>query len=121
MRSGARFVRLVAGCFLVLLSLAACRAEFSNGPATLALRHFDGERLSFYPSRWRGATFDVVSSFSNVIVYLSTSPLSDPCDRMANSIACVRSAVSGLDPDGILVEWSGSGFPGWTFDPPRAS
>ncbi len=86
----------------------------------MALDHFDDNTFSFeYPGTWADARFDVVSSFSNVLVFLSTAPMSDPCDRTADSIACVRSAVSSLGPDGILVEWSGHGFPGWTFDPTK--
>lgn len=86
-------------------------------PATGALHHYEGQLLSFdYPDAWSDATFVVMSSFSNVLVYLSTAPLSDPCDRTANSIACVRNAVSGLGPAGVLVEWSRQSFPGWTFD-----
>jgi hypothetical protein len=120
MRGTRRSVRFVAGCVLASLALAACRADVSPSPSTPAFQHFEDEALSFdYPGSWNGATFPVVSSFSNVLVYLSTAPLSDPCDRTANSIACVRLAVAGLGPDGVLVEWSREAFPGWTFDPSR--
>ena len=84
------------------------------------LRQFDGQGVAFdYPAAWSAAQFDVLSSFSGSIVYLSTAPLADPCDRGPNSIACVREAASALGPDGLLVEWSWHGFPGWTFDPTK--
>jgi hypothetical protein len=111
-------------CLLAPLLLTACGA--GGSPSALAAtsggapRHFDGETLSFdYPGEWRHATFDVVSSFSNALVYLSTAQLSDPCDRTANSIACTRSPVSILGPGGVLIEWSRDAWPGWTFDPTK--
>jgi hypothetical protein len=80
--------------------------------------HYDDITLSFdYPAAWRAASFPVVSSFSNDLVYLSTSPLSDPCDRTANSVACVRLAARSLGSNGLLVTWRASGFPNWSFDP----
>ena len=89
-------------------------------PSQLVSGHYEGGGVSFdYPIEWRGATFDMTSNFHSLIVYLSTSPLKDPCERTANSISCGRGAVSGLDPNGILVEWSRSAWIGWTFDPTK--
>jgi hypothetical protein len=115
----ARSTCLMAGLLASTLGLATCGGSAGGGSAG-GLRHFDDQTVSFdYPGAWADAKFDVVSSFSSVLVYLSTAHLSDPCDRTANSIACVRSAASGLGPDGVLVEWSRNGFPGWTFDPTK--
>jgi hypothetical protein len=112
-----RSARFVVACVLASVALIACGSA-SPSPSPPAFRHFDGEVLSFdYPGAWRHATFAVMSSFSSVLVYLSTAPLSDPCDRTQDSVACIRQAVSGLGPDGVLVEWSRDSFPGWTFDP----
>lgn len=124
MRRPRRSARFVTGCVLVSLALIACGESPPPLPADALsappLRHFGDEELSFdYAGAWSDATFPVVSSFSNVLVYLSTAPLSDPCDRTANSIACIRNAVSGLGPNGVLVEWSRQSFPGWTFDPTK--
>ena len=97
-----------------------CPFGIATRPSTPALGRFGGDDLSFgYPGSWGAASFPVVSSFSSVIVYLSTAPLADPCVRTPGSIACVRSAVAGLEPDGVLVEWSRQSFPGWTFDPAK--
>jgi hypothetical protein len=110
----ARSTCLVAGLLASTIGLATC------GGSAGGLRHFDDQTVSFdYPGAWADAEFDVVSSFSSVLVDVSTAHLSDPCDRTANSIACVRSAASDLAPDGVLVEWSRNGFPGWTFDPTK--
>jgi hypothetical protein len=119
-----RSVRLASGCIITALVLLACGANpptpVAPTPSPPAFRHFDGEDLSFdYPGSWNAGVFPVVSSFSSAIVYLSTAPLADPCDRTANSVACVRNAVSGLGPDGVLVEWSHRAFPGWAFDPTK--
>lgn len=120
----AQSVRWAAGCILTSLVLVDCGANPTTPSATTppppAFRHFDSEELSFdYPGTWNAGRFSVVSSFSSVIVYLSTAPLVDPCDRTADGIACVRNAVSGLGPDGVFVEWSHQSFPGWTFDPTK--
>jgi hypothetical protein len=112
--------RGIATVALLAFVVGAC----SDSPPTAApppvVRHFERDNISFeYPGSWGQAQFDVVSSFSNVLVFLSTSPLSDPCDRRPNSIDCVGSAVAALAPNGLLVEWSTHGFPGWTFDPTK--
>ena len=106
----------------ILLVAAGCAVSTPPDPSAPsgAVRHFVGQGVAFdYPAAWGSAQFDVVSSFSFSIVYLSTAPLADPCDRGPNTIACVREAASALGPDGVLVEWSGHGFPGWTFDPTK--
>jgi hypothetical protein len=113
---------LAAVTLLLSVLTAACSMlpSFTVHSGPNGLNHFDGQGLSFdYPAEWAAAHFDVTSSFSNSIVYLSTSPLSDPCDRAPNSIQCVRAAAAALAPDGVLVEWSRNGFPGWTFDPTK--
>jgi hypothetical protein len=115
MRTAVRILALVAvaGCSA---TPAPSGADGIPGPT----RHFVAPEVSFdYPGSWREGHFDVVSSFSSSIVYLSTSPLADPCDRGANSIACIREAAAALDRDGVLVEWSHHGFPGWVFDPTK--
>lgn len=106
----------------ILLVVAGCTGSTPPDPSAPpgAVRHFVGQGVAFdYPAAWGSARFDVVSSFSFSIVYLSTAPLADPCDRGPNTIACVREAASALGPDGVLVEWSGHGFPGSTFDPTK--
>ena len=85
---------------------------------------FDDGNLAFdYPAAWASAKFQVVSSFSTLLVYLSTEPLFDPCVRQTNldgssSVTC-RSPVGHLGDGGVLVEWGAWGFPGWTFDRTR--
>lgn len=124
------FGRRTSALTLALVMLAGCTATTllpvplsPSGPASPsapAFAHYDGDALSFdYPGGWSAALFPVQSSFSNVLVYLSTAPMADPCDRIANSIACVRLAVAALGPDGVLVTWSRRSFPGWTFDPAK--
>jgi hypothetical protein len=84
--------------------------------------HFDTGIMSFdYPSSWHAASYNVVSSFSNDLVYLSTAPLSDPCDRGPSSVSCSRLAATALGTNGVLVTWTAWGFPGWSFDPNEGS
>ena len=111
---------MVTPPLLVLTAACSLLPSFADSSAPPGFRHFDGQGVAFdYPAEWTAAHFDVTTSFSSSIVYLSTSPLSDPCDRGPNSIQCGWAAASGLAPDGVLVEWSRNGFPGWTFDPTK--
>jgi hypothetical protein len=99
---------------LVLIAIAV----WGFGPA--ATRHWDGREVGFdYPGSWHAAQFDQVSSFSSVLVYLSTEQPSDPCDRTASSVACTRSSVTHLGPNGVLITWTHWGLLGRTFDPTR--
>jgi hypothetical protein len=121
-----RILAVVSALFL----MAACGGNAPGGspseslPATCgrATCQFEDENLAFeYPASWHAATYMVVSSFSNDLVYLSTAPLSDPCDRTASGVACVRLAATSLGTNGVLVTWTVWGRPGWTFDPGQGS
>jgi len=116
-------MRISQQCFRrvpALVVAAAVLVGCAGASSKPGLSQYEGNALSFdYPGSWSAATFDVQSSFSNVLVYLSTAPMSDPCDRAAGSISCTRLAVTALGPDGILVDWSRNGFPDWTFDPSK--
>lgn len=81
---------------------------------------FTAREVAFdYPGSWYAAQFEVVSSFSSVLVYLSTEPPADPCDRTANSVDCIREAVPKLAAGGVLITWTHWGFPGHSFDPSK--
>ena len=93
--------------------LAAC-ASPGPDPASpgngLVAFHDDG--LVFdYPASWRPFRYEVVSSVSNLIVYLATVDVPDPCTRTVNSVACGQSYH--LVPDSIVVAITGVGFPGF--------
>lgn len=95
----------------------------SSTPPTTAAGHFVAGELSFdFPGGWNQAFFDEQSSFSRVIVFLSTEPLHEPCTTRANSVGTETDcgspiADNSLGSDGVLVTWLGMGFPGWSFDP----
>lgn len=110
--------------FACLALLAACA---SPGPPSAApgngLAHFRQDGLVFdYPAAWRPFRYQVVSSFSNLIVYLATVDVADPCVRTANSVACGQSYR--LVPNSIVVSITGRGFPGFNIlvgPPPGAT
>lgn len=135
-------VKRIAIVFAALFLMAACGSGAHTGSPSESLSpsgspppsgswpaacggdtcKFEDNILSFdYPASWHEATYDVVSSFSNDLVYLSTAPLSDPCDRTSSGVACVRLAASSLGANGVLVTWTAWGWPGWTFDPGKGS
>jgi hypothetical protein len=103
-------VALLAGC-------ASAGGPQSGRPAAMTSR-FSAMGLAFrYPGSWRsGVWSDDVSSFSGLIVALSTSRQHDPCQRTVapgvTSGSC-GDPISTLPPGGVLVRWTSNGFPGW--------
>jgi hypothetical protein len=87
------------------------RAYHSGHPWGLSFRH---------PVSWKPQHFNVQSSFSTAIVYLSNQPLHNPCVRKHLgpghfSVRCGE-ALDRLRPGGVLVQWSEQGFAGRTID-----
>jgi hypothetical protein len=107
-----------------LALLAACAGPSPpSAPAGNGTAHFSEAGLVFdYPTAWRPFRYQVVSSFSNLIVYLATIDVPDPCTRTANSIACGQSYR--LVPNSIVVSVTARGFPGFNIldgPPPGAT
>jgi hypothetical protein len=112
--------------FLVacLALLVACAGPSPpSAPADNGMAHFNESGLVFdYPAAWRPFRYQVISSFSNLIAYLATVDVPDPCTRAANSIACGQSYR--LVPNSIVVSVTGRGFPGFNIldgPPPGAT
>jgi hypothetical protein len=67
-----------------------------------------------YPASWRRYGWQVVSSFTNSMAYLSTGREHAPCTTTQSNggmeVTC-RSPLDRLAPGGILVTWTGAGFP----------
>jgi hypothetical protein len=112
--------------FLVacLALLVACAGPSPpSAPAGNGMAQFNEAGLVFdYPAAWRPFRYQVVSSFSNLIVYLATVDVPDPCTRTANSVACGQGYR--LVPNSIVVSVTGRGFPGFNIldgPPPGAT
>lgn len=79
-----------------------------------------GQGVRFeYPSCWRAAVYDEVTSFSRSIVDLSNETMHAPCTSRTSASGTTtvcRSPLTSLAPDGVLVRWSSDGFPRWTLD-----
>jgi hypothetical protein len=110
---------------LCLLALAGCAdpgrpADIGPPASTSApnqFRYHDDVLTFSHPASWTPARYEVVSSFSSAIVYLSNQPLHDPCTRRhlpggALEITCGH-PITQLVPGGVLIEWTREGFPGW--------
>jgi hypothetical protein len=87
--------------------------QFNNKVA-----HFDSQYVRFdYPSDWSAKTYQVISSFSDAIVFLSNRAMHVPCVRqntaVGYSVTCTP-PLSRLGYDGVYVQWSVWGFPNWT-------
>jgi hypothetical protein len=107
----------------VALVLGACAGPTPPSDTSSGLATFHEDGLVFdYPAAWRPFRYEMVSSFSNLIVYLGTVDVPDPCTRTANSIACGQSFR--LAPNSIVVAVTGRGFPGFNIldgPPPGAT
>jgi hypothetical protein len=87
-------------------------------PATAtATASFSGMGVAFrYPAAWRSGTWNDVSSFSALIVYLSTGRLRSPCTvtkKPGRTTVSCGNPIRALAPGGVLVRWSENGFPSW--------
>ena len=120
-----QLLHLLAGCALLAIvsgcgsheaspPVAAC----SGGQQSAGFRCYSGAYLSFArPRSWKPRHYEVVSSFSTVLVYLSNQLLHDPCRRSSSAITCA-SPLQRLRRGGVLVEWDEGGMPGWTLGRP---
>jgi hypothetical protein len=107
-------VALASGCADAISAHPAAAVK-QRAPATAS---FSAMGLAFrYPVSWRSGTWSSdLSSFSALIVYLSTSRLRFPCavrtgpGRIAETC---EYPIAVLPPGGVLVRWSANGFPAW--------
>jgi hypothetical protein len=112
----AKVLGLVVGLGLV----TACTAWPWSAPSSRVDRtvrlSFPAYGLSFdAPVVWRQARYDESSSFSSLIVYLSTEPLHRPCHpipAMRGGLISCGWPLEQLRPGGVLVAWTGFGRPG---------
>jgi hypothetical protein len=82
-------------------------------------RPFAGGGVSFaYPSAWLARRYEVNSSFSSTIVYLSPQAMHAPCvthHGTVNTTITCNHPIIRLGRDSVLERWSTDGWPGWTF------
>jgi hypothetical protein len=82
---------------------------------TVATKRFSAMGLTFsYPGSWRSGTWNDVSSFTALIVFLSTSRMTSPC-TVTRSPGVITSScgypVRKLPAGGIVAGWFEDGFP----------
>jgi len=87
---------------VVLLASACGPPSSSPAPSGSAVLNSGGLVLE-HPASWTRFHYDMTSSFSNLVAYLATVPVGDPCTRTANSISC-GSAPYQLAPGTLVVE-----------------
>jgi hypothetical protein len=102
--------RLAAALVVVAVSVALPFARHQAGPGQppTATTSFSAMGLSFrYPATWHSLSGGgEASSFSALIVYLSSAPLPDPCLAMYCAFP-----LAELPPGGVLVRWDADGSP----------
>lgn len=86
------------------------------------LAQFSDQLLRFdYPSDWNAQVYqdsvDIGSSPARALVFLSNETVHAPCtehvERLGSKLTC-STAVSGLRPDGVFVEWTTKAWFKWT-------
>jgi len=87
---------------VVLLASACGPPSSSPAPSGSAVLNSGGLVLE-HPASWTRFHYDMTSSFSNLVAYLATVPVGDPCTRTANSLSC-GSAPYQLAPGTLVVE-----------------
>jgi hypothetical protein len=114
--------RLATALAVLAVSVALPFARTPVEPAhPVPTVSFSAVGLSFrYPATWRTGTWNDLSSFTALIVYLSTSRLHDPCTVGEKGLTCgdpMGTPLSG----GVLVRWSADGFPGFRLPKPNVT
>lgn len=107
-------VALASGCADAISAHPAAAVK-QRASATAS---FSAMGLAFrYPVSWRSGTWSSdVSSFSALIVYLSTSRLRFPCTVRTGPGRIAETCeypIGVLPPSGVLIRWSANGFPTW--------
>jgi len=108
--------------------LTGCASAANPHPAAAVTEpvavtaNFSGMGVAFhYPADWRSGTWDDVSSFSALIVYLSTGQLHSPCTVSKEPGRTCGNPIRALAPGGVLVRWSENGLPNWHQPKPNTS
>src|SRR5665811_1115674 len=81
------------------------------------LTHFDEQGVAFdYPAAWRVFHYQEFSSFSNLVAYLATVDVPEPCITTQNSVGSQTDCADRyvLTPDSIVVAVSSNGMPGFS-------
>ncbi len=86
---------------------------------------FTGFGMTFrYPSAWRSQPYQVVSSFSGLITYLSTETLHNPCTthsvNAGTEVDCGW-PIGHLGPNDVLITWNSYGMPGHRLTAPNTT
>ncbi len=106
--------RTLAAIGLVLAGCGGSAPTSIDGEASrlAGLAAFDEQGIAFdYPAMWRVFHYEAISSFSNLIVYLGTVDVPNPCTTKGNATSC--GASYRLAPNSIVVSVSGIGMPGF--------
>jgi hypothetical protein len=106
--------RTVAAIGLVLAGCGGSALTTNDREASgmAGVAAFDEQGIAFdYPASWRAFHYQAISSFSNLIVYLGTVDVPNPCTTDGNTTSC--GASFRLAPNSIVVAVSGIGMPGF--------
>jgi len=89
---------------LIALLTSGCGSPVAESPGADSLVVFNsGGIILEYPASWTLFQYDVNNSLSNLVGYLATVPVGDPCTRTANSMTCGDRSYE-LAPSTLVVE-----------------
>ena len=113
---------------------ASCQQSRTPGSSTIASRPlhatscvnpsswsvYNSEGLHFdYPSCWTAVHYSEESMFSSSLVDLSDQPTHQPCTittSASGTTTTCGSPITRLEAGRVLVQWTETGFLGWTLD-----
>jgi hypothetical protein len=104
-------LRTVISIATALVALT-CFSEqaLAAGAAASPTRAYASGGIAFrYPKAWKPSP----RSWRNVVTYLSTAKLHDPCTTTGPNTQACAPPLGVLPPGGILVTWTRNGLPGW--------
>jgi hypothetical protein len=99
----------LAAALLISIFASGCGPSGGASPGADTSEVFNSGGITLeYPADWTPFQYDVDGSFSNLVGYLATVPVHDPCTRTASSMTCGDRPYE-LAPGTLVVEILGVG------------
>jgi hypothetical protein len=114
-----RAAAILGAMLITLTALSSCGTPAADSSAAALATYLNGPLSFSYPSNWRPQPYMNISNFTDVITYLSTDRLNDPCTRTTAPGGVTTTCgwpLRQLSPGGVLVIWSQGNAIDWQID-----